>query len=209
MPIQNQAHARCGAKTRSGEPCKNYAMANGRCRMHGGKSTGPKNQRKNKNAQKHGLFSKHLPEDTKDLLEDIEGISPIDILWGNIQIQYAAIIRAQRIMYVKSQEDLVKMLRRKKESDHSTEVEYELQFSWDRQERFLQSQSRAMTSLPNMIMKYEQLCQSELATTEQQLRIEKLKVDMDKTKAEIDKLKGISEEIEDLEDIFGEIYEEA
>lgn len=31
---------RCGAKTRSGEPCKNYAMANGRCRMHGGKATG-------------------------------------------------------------------------------------------------------------------------------------------------------------------------
>lgn len=30
----------CGAKTRSGEPCKNAAMPNGRCRMHGGKSTG-------------------------------------------------------------------------------------------------------------------------------------------------------------------------
>ncbi|MEN8250139.1 MAG: HGGxSTG domain-containing protein, partial [Bacteroidota bacterium] len=31
---------RCGAKTRSGKPCKAPAMANGRCRMHGGKSTG-------------------------------------------------------------------------------------------------------------------------------------------------------------------------
>lgn len=34
-------HARitCGAKTRAGRPCKNTAvMANGRCRMHGGKS---------------------------------------------------------------------------------------------------------------------------------------------------------------------------
>ena len=30
----------CGAKTRSstGEPCQNYPMANGRCRMHGGLS---------------------------------------------------------------------------------------------------------------------------------------------------------------------------
>lgn len=26
---------RCGAKTRSGEPCKGPAMRNGRCRMHG------------------------------------------------------------------------------------------------------------------------------------------------------------------------------
>jgi hypothetical protein len=33
---------RCGAKTRLGCPCKGPAMANGRCRMHGGASTGPK-----------------------------------------------------------------------------------------------------------------------------------------------------------------------
>ena len=33
--------ARCGAKTRSGLPCKSPAMKNGRCRMHGGTSTGP------------------------------------------------------------------------------------------------------------------------------------------------------------------------
>lgn len=32
----------CGAKTRTGIPCKNRSMPNGRCRMHGGKSTGPK-----------------------------------------------------------------------------------------------------------------------------------------------------------------------
>ena len=33
-------HPKCGAKCRSGEPCKNPSMKNGRCRMHGGKSTG-------------------------------------------------------------------------------------------------------------------------------------------------------------------------
>lgn len=30
----------CGAKTRSGAPCRALAMRNGRCRMHGGASTG-------------------------------------------------------------------------------------------------------------------------------------------------------------------------
>jgi hypothetical protein len=32
----------CGAKARSNghKPCRNIAMANGRCRLHGGKSTG-------------------------------------------------------------------------------------------------------------------------------------------------------------------------
>ena len=33
---------RCGARARSGEPCRAPAMANGRCRMHGGCSTGPR-----------------------------------------------------------------------------------------------------------------------------------------------------------------------
>ena len=32
----------CGARTRSGAPCRNMPMRNGRCRMHGGASTGRK-----------------------------------------------------------------------------------------------------------------------------------------------------------------------
>ena len=32
----------CGARTRSGPGCRGLAMANGRCRMHGGASTGPR-----------------------------------------------------------------------------------------------------------------------------------------------------------------------
>lgn len=32
----------CGAKTRRGASCRNLPMRNGRCRMHGGTSTGPK-----------------------------------------------------------------------------------------------------------------------------------------------------------------------
>ena len=36
------AISRCGALTRAGQPCLGPAMSNGRCRMHGGLSTGPK-----------------------------------------------------------------------------------------------------------------------------------------------------------------------
>jgi len=32
----------CGAKTRCGTPCQGPGMANGRCRTHGGTSTGPR-----------------------------------------------------------------------------------------------------------------------------------------------------------------------
>ena len=60
---------RCGAKTRSGAPCKAPAMANGRCRMHGGKSTGPRTseglERSRKANLKHGFYSAEVLEERK------------------------------------------------------------------------------------------------------------------------------------------------
>jgi hypothetical protein len=40
MPGRKKQH--CGAQTRKGTPCRCKALANGRCRLHGGLSTGPK-----------------------------------------------------------------------------------------------------------------------------------------------------------------------
>ncbi|WP_306664478.1 HGGxSTG domain-containing protein [Bradyrhizobium sp. Arg816] len=55
MLLDMRRAKRCGARTRSGKPCQSPAMANGRCRMHGGPSPGaPKG---NRNAFKHGRCS--------------------------------------------------------------------------------------------------------------------------------------------------------
>jgi len=44
----------CGAKARStGNACRQFAMKNGRCYLHGGKSTGAKSP-----VIKHGMYSK-------------------------------------------------------------------------------------------------------------------------------------------------------
>ncbi len=52
---------RCGAKTRKGTSCRQPAMKNGRCRLHGGKSTGPRTpeglERARRANWKHGLYS--------------------------------------------------------------------------------------------------------------------------------------------------------
>jgi hypothetical protein len=52
---------RCGAKTRRGIECRAPAMHNGRCRMHGGPSTGPRTPeglaRSRRARWKHGLYS--------------------------------------------------------------------------------------------------------------------------------------------------------
>lgn len=56
-PINGQ----CGARTRRGTACRAPAMKNGRCRLHGGKSTGPKTpeglERMRQAKITHGLYS--------------------------------------------------------------------------------------------------------------------------------------------------------
>lgn len=66
----------CGARTRNGTPCKKKAgwgtdhLGSGRCKFHGGASTGaPKG---NQNARKHGIYSKSLLDDEKVLWDEIE-----------------------------------------------------------------------------------------------------------------------------------------
>lgn len=46
----------CGAKTRTGSPCKSRAMKNGRCRMHGGTSPGAPKGPRNGN-YRHGFYT--------------------------------------------------------------------------------------------------------------------------------------------------------
>lgn len=150
----------------------------------------------NKNAEKHGFFSKYLPQDTLDLVNEINSMDPIDILWGNIQIQYAAIVRAQRIMHVKNQEDMTKVLKRQKESSglnsDSWEKEYELQYAWDKQNTFLSAQSRAITTLYGLIKQYVELTKDTLSTEEQKARIAVLKSKVNEdSKDALTKLDGV------------------
>ena len=140
-------------------------------------ATGPPG---NKHAEKFGFFSKYLPEETRELIEEIQTKDEIDILWEQISIQYAAIIRAQRIMYVKDKNEMIKELKKHKSTEMGEEVEYEFQFAWDRQATFLNAQSRAMSELRSLIKQYDSMVNNnlELVTEEQRLRIEKLKAEV-------------------------------
>ena len=61
----------CGAKTRSGSPCQSKAMANGRCRMHGGKSTGAPKGNKN-NLKAGGIYSQFLTDEERVISTEME-----------------------------------------------------------------------------------------------------------------------------------------
>ncbi len=67
----------------------------------------PKFPKRNSIAEKHGFFSKFLPEETLEIMEAMNERSPADLIWDQIQIQYAAIIRAQRIMHAESKDEMI------------------------------------------------------------------------------------------------------
>jgi hypothetical protein len=61
--IMANAAPRCGARSkRTGKPCRAAAMPNGRCKVPGGKSTGPRTpeglERSRRANWKHGYYSR-------------------------------------------------------------------------------------------------------------------------------------------------------
>lgn len=145
-------------------------------------ATGPPG---NKNAEKHGFFSKYLPEETFSIIQEIEKKGPLDILWENIQIAYAAIVRAQQIMYVKDHEDKTIEKIEEKEGNVIGEKR-EVQQAWDKQATFLKAQARAQGELRSLIKQYDELLHSnyELATEEQKARIEQIRAKTERLSTE-------------------------
>lgn len=131
----------------------------------------------NNNAEKFGFFRKHLPEETVSIIEEMPE-DPLDILWGQIQIAYAAIIRAQKIMYVEDKDDKTK----ETIAHGKSSTAHEIQQAWDKQGNFLQAQARAQKSLEGLIRRYDDLLHKnwDLATEEQRARVERLKADTER-----------------------------
>ena len=161
-------------------------------------ATGPP---KNHNAEKHGLFRKYLPPETFSIIQEMPK-DPLDVLWDQIQIAYAAIIRAQQIMYVNDRKD--KTVEKVEEKEGNVIGErWEVQQAWDKQANFLKSQARAQSELRSLIKQYDEMLHKnwELATEEQRSRIAQMK-------AQTQKITGEGLEVEDMAEIEKEIYGE-
>lgn len=154
----------------------------------------------NKKAEKFGFFSKYLPEETVSIIQEMP-TDPLDVLWDQIQIAYAAIIRAQQIMYVRDRDD--KTIEKIEHKDGNVIGErWEVQHAWDKQGKFLQAQARAQSELRSLIKQYDELLHKrwDLASDEQKARIAQIK-------AQTDKLKGTDneEELSRLDQVLSEI----
>lgn len=164
-------------------PNENKASSNRQRKRSG--NPNPKNQftKRNKAAERHGFFSEHLPDETLDLLEQMESLEPVNMLWDQIRLQYAAIIRAQQIMYVSDISDTDKIVSER--GDFTTK--YEIHTAWDKHAKFLSAQSRAMAELRNLIKQFVSIADE---ADERRLKIESMQANIDKTNAEITRMKG-------------------
>lgn len=167
-----QKDVRNVAKKRGGQPNNKNAKGCG--------GIGPP---ENKNAEKHGFFTKYLPKETTDIIQQMS-TNPLDLLWDQIQIAYAAILRSQKIMYVRNREDLTTTQIQRKEGDNIQEERWEVQQAWDKQAVFLKAQARAQAELRALIKRYDEMLHKnwELAAEEQKTRIALLKNQMDSEK---------------------------
>ncbi|MGV7012081.1 phage terminase small subunit [Bacillus velezensis] len=151
---------------------------------------------RNRNAVSHGFFSKYLPAETLEIMEEIQERSPADMIWDQIQIQYAAIIRAQRIMFVQDKNDTTKIVSKIKgdlsinedgslsKAHFVEELQHDIQFAWDKQAAFLNAQSRAMGELRSLIKQFDQLAHEQ---DERRLKLEQMRLNIEKTRNEVEK----------------------
>lgn len=191
--VTNKGKGNVTKRKRGGQPGNKNAV--------GGNQSAPL---RNNNAEKFGFFRKYLPEETVSIMEEMPK-DPFDVLWDQIQIAYAAIIRAQSIMYVEDQDDRTVQITMKGDSATA----FNVQEAWDKQSNFLQAQARAQKSLEGMVKQYDNMLRErgELATEEQRARIEQIK-------ARTEQIKGVDQDptedkVRKLFDAIGGVLDES
>lgn len=122
------------------------------------------------NARKHGLrCAKFVPEEVLEICNSIMETDPLDLIWDQIMIQYTAIVRSQKLMYVKDQRDRTIQF----VSGQITNY----QEAWDKHASYMKALSVAQNTLNVLIRRYDEMLHKnwDLATEEQKTRIEIMK----------------------------------
>src|SRR5690606_15442583 len=161
----------------------------------GGPGAPPGNDR----AVKHGLYRKYMPQDEEflEVFDLAAEADPLDMLWQNIVTQFAAIIRAQKLMFVQSRDEMIKELKKRKlqvvtrgrGKDKEiipvvTEEEYEFQWAWDRYATYLKAQAAAISALNSSI---RQFLAAAPEADERRAKIELMQAQAEKIRAGLEK----------------------
>lgn len=155
----------------------------------------------NKNAVSHGLFANWMPEETLEIIRELSQKSPADMIWENILIQYTAIIRAQKIMYVMDTNDdisnitsikLDPMLQDDEGKPVRVEEKREWHMAYQKQESFMNAQSRAVSTLSSLIKQYVVMADED---DSRRLELERMHAEVDKAKAQAEIIKSEADKL--------------
>lgn len=173
------------ATKKKGAPVGN---ANGKGNRGNKRAAPPK---RNSNALKHGFYARHLPEEFLEIMDEVRQAEPIDLIWEQIVIQYTAIIRAQKVMWVASSDDHLKEESGSSWNDTGGSESHKVSFAYEQYYAYLSAQSRAMAELRNLIKQFDEQAH---VHDERRLKLESMQTAIAKSKAEVEKLSNNNDE---------------
>lgn len=208
----------CGAKTRAGTPCQQRAgwgtnhVGKGRCKLHGGKSTGPKDgtrkskdMKNNKNGvtthERESIVFDHLEGEEKELLKqiDLDELKQIDneIKLTDIRLRRMmgriAKLQESNMVAVETSEKTVPV-----DIEGNTITSEVIEKKQDSLSQ-IQNIEDAITRVQSQKLRLIKT-KSELETN-LGIETEYKQIQIDKLKAQIEKIKGISDDIEDTSEL--------
>lgn len=147
----------------------------------------PHNQftKRNRAAMIHGLRSKFLYDEQIEIMEALQEFDVIDQLWLQIELSFAAIIRAQKIMWVEDPFDHLKEVSGEMEAEGLSKTDYKVIYAHERYESYIKAQTRAFAEHRNLVKQFMDLTTED---DERRLKLEQMQLNIDRTKAEITKL---------------------
>lgn len=144
----------------------------------------PQNQftKRNRAAMIHGLRSKFLFDEQVEIMEALQDFDVVDQLWLQIELSFAAIIRAQRIMWVEDPFDHLKEISGEMDAEGMSKTDYKVIYAHERYESYIKAQTRAFAEHRNLVKQFMDLTTED---DERRLKLEQMQLNIDKTKVEI------------------------
>ena len=203
---ENQVHddIKCGAKTRAGTPCQQKPgwgtnhVGEGRCKLHGGRSTGPKNQSNNKNAvstgERESIVFDFLDDEEKELLNqiDLDKLKQIDNEIKLIDIRLRRMMK--RIQKLNKDDMSVSNHKAGEERDAHTDITESVD-SLSKIQNIEDAITRVQGQKLRLIESKHKL------EMDNNIIGETRKAQLEQIKVKTEKLKGVSSNIEDMSEL--------
>lgn len=154
----------------------------------------PKNQftKRNRAAVTHGLFANYIQPEQQEIIDSMQTLTIADQVWMQIEIKFSAIIRMQKIMWVKNEYDHLTELSGQSESVDGDSESYKVIYAHERYESYIKAQTRAMAEYRNLVKSYLELTDE---FDERRMKLEGMQASIDKTKADTEFAKERAEKL--------------